>query len=81
MSLKISPINMSLTDSCVDFERMCFWDSAIYAVPENILNGNKVIGSFGPDFYKKLCPSLKIRYSLVNGKEICIQLKYVYNYK
>lgn len=70
MSLKISPINMSLTDSCKNFERICFWDSAIYAVPENKLNGNNVIGSFGPMFYRKVCPSLKVRYSLVNGKKI-----------
>lgn len=69
MSLKIVPVNVSLTESCKNFEQICFWDSAMYAVPENRLNGNKVIGTLGPIFYKKICPHLIVKYLLVNGKE------------
>lgn len=69
MSLRIIPVNMSIAESCKNFERICFWDSATYAVPENKLNGNKTIGTLGPFFYNKICPNLNIRYSLVNGKE------------
>ena len=78
MSLKIVPVNMSTVESCKNFQRICFWDSASYAVPENKLNGNRVIGTLGPTFYKKICPNLNVKYSLVNGKEkIILQMAYI----
>lgn len=68
MSLKIVPLNVSTAEACTNIERICFWDSATYAVPENKLNGNRIIGSFGPNFYTKICPNLNVKYSMVNGK-------------
>lgn len=68
MSLKIVPVNTTIAECCKNFEQICFWDSGTYAVPENKLNGNKVIGTLGPNFYTKLCSHLHVKYSLVNGK-------------
>lgn len=68
MSIKIVPEKTSLVESCKNFERICFWDMAVYSVPENKVNGNKIIGSLGPKFYQKICPNVNVKYSLVNGK-------------
>lgn len=68
MTLKIVPVKVSIYDSCTDFERMCFWDSAVYAVSENRFNGNETIGALGPNFYRKLCPNLDVNYEMENGK-------------
>ncbi|XP_037052203.1 proto-oncogene tyrosine-protein kinase receptor Ret [Bradysia coprophila] len=67
MSFKVVPENTSLAESCRNFQRICFWDKAMHAVPENKLNGNKMIGSLGPIFYRKICPNLNVKYSLVNA--------------
>ncbi|KAJ6647010.1 Proto-oncogene tyrosine-protein kinase receptor Ret, partial [Pseudolycoriella hygida] len=68
-SLKIVPQSVSMAESCKNFEQICFWDSAIYSVPENVLHGNLTIGAIGPNFYEKICPNLSVKYALLNGKQ------------
>ncbi|XP_055597573.1 uncharacterized protein LOC129747397 [Uranotaenia lowii] len=72
LSLTIEPIHVAedgLANFCRNhFERICFWESATYRIRENEPSGF-VIGPIGPRFYRELCRTKAVSYSLENGTD------------
>lgn len=55
-------------------ETICFWDSAVYSIVETDALDNQPppvveIGELSSLIYRRLCPDLKLDYSLVNATE------------
>lgn len=59
---------LSRPNYCSDLAKVCFWDSIVYKVAENINLWNQTVGQIGPNIYRQLCPQIDVQYALLNGK-------------
>lgn len=76
VSLVVSPKVISRTAFCQNnLETICFWDSAVYSIAETDSLDSAAtppvfdIGQVSGLVYMRLCPDLKLDYSLENGTE------------
>ncbi|EZA50053.1 hypothetical protein X777_11717, partial [Ooceraea biroi] len=68
LEIKVQPVLVKgKTVNCADYiQDMCFWNTSSYRIYEN--QPVTMIGMFGPEAYRYLCPKFHVRYDLLNGK-------------
>ncbi|RLU21488.1 hypothetical protein DMN91_005861 [Ooceraea biroi] len=66
LEIKVQPVLVKgKTVNCADYiQDMCFWNTSSYRIYEN--QPVTMIGMFGPEAYRYLCPKFHVRYDLLN---------------
>lgn len=69
VSVILSPLEpANVEEFCEKYtSKLCFFDTVLYNIPENN-HLMEEVGVLGPAAYKRLCPSAKVEYAMLNGK-------------